>query len=247
MRRIERARASAEGGAVAFDGDGTLWSGDVGDDFFRGFLASKRIERAADERVRSLALAFGVSPREDVGALAHDLFEAYLAGHVAEESICEMMAYACAGWARGDVATLAERVIENAALPGRLQSESGHVLAWARRVGIEVFLVSASPRAVVEEAARTLGLDEAHVVATTPSYEGSVMLASVDLPIPYGEGKVTRLRERLGRRPLYAAFGDNVFDIPLLRAAVIPVAVRPKRRLIDRAHEVDGLVELVRT
>jgi phosphoserine phosphatase len=246
VQRIAGARAEKGGGAVAFDGDGTLWTGDVGDDFFRAFLASKRIESPALDRMRSLAHVFGVESGGDVFGLVRDLFEAYLGGRVAEERICEMVAYACAGWTRDDVGALAKGVIERVGLPARMQSESAHVLAWARSAGIEVFLVSASPRAVVEEAARTLGLDEAHVVATTPLYEGSVMLAAVDVPIPYGEGKVTRLRERLGQRPLYAAFGDNVFDIALLRAAIVPVAVRPKRRLVENAFKVDGLVELAR-
>jgi HAD superfamily phosphoserine phosphatase-like hydrolase len=244
--RIARARCEAAGGAVAFDGDGTLWTGDVGDDFFRGFLASKRIETSALDRLRSLAHTFGVESLANIATLARDLFEAYVAGRVPEERFCEMVAYVCAGWTRDDVVALARAVIARGDLPARMQSESAHVLSWAQSAGVEVFLVSASPRAVVEEAARTLGIDEAHVVATTPLYEGSVMRAAVDVPIPYGEGKVTRLRERLGERPLYAAFGDNVFDIPLLRAATIPVAVRPKRRLAEKVHEVDGLVELVR-
>jgi HAD superfamily phosphoserine phosphatase-like hydrolase len=195
--------------------------------------------------MRSLARTFGIDSRGSVEVLARALFDAYLEGRVPEERACEMMAYSCAGWTHDDVVALARSVIQRA-LPARRQGESAYVLAWAKRAGIEVFLVSASPRAVVEEAARALDLDEAHVVAATPSYEGSVMLAAVDLPIPYGDGKVTRLRERLGQRPLYAAFGDNVFDIPLLRAALVPVAVRPKPRLVERAHEVDGLVELAK-
>jgi phosphatidylglycerophosphatase C len=245
VRRIEKARLEVDGGAIAFDGDGTLWTGDIGDDFFRAVLDAKRGESAALDPMRSLARTFGVDSRGSVEVLARALFEAYLEGRVPEERACEMMAYSCAGWTRDDVVALARTVVERA-LPARMQKESASVLTWAKSAGVEVFLVSASPRPVVEEAARTLDLDEAHVVAATPSYERSLMLPSVELPIPYGDGKVTRLRERLGQRPLYAAFGDNVFDVPLLRAARVPVAVRPKPRLVSRAHEVDGLVELAK-
>jgi phosphoserine phosphatase len=181
-----------------------------------------------------------------VETLALDLFEAYLAGRVPEERVCEMVSYACAGWTRDEVIALARGAVEHGGLPSRLQGETMDVFGWARRVGIEVFLVSASPRAVVEEAARTLGLDEAHVVAATPLFEGNVMRAAVELPIPYGAGKVTCLRKRIGQRPLYAAFGDNAFDVPLLRAALVPVAVRPKRPLVEKAADVDGLVRLAR-
>lgn len=244
--RIKAARDERDGGALAFDGDGTLWSGDVGDDFFRGFLAQERIETPAAYGMRALARAFGMEDRGSISALAHDLFEAYLAGRVPEERVYEWVTCACAGWARDEVLALARATVEHDALGSRVQRESARVLAWARSAGIEVFVVSASPRVIVEEAARTLGVDEAHVLAATPLYDGRVMRAAVDLPIPYGVGKVTRLRERLGGRPLYAAFGDNAFDIPLLSAALISVAVRPKPRLVERAHEVAGLVELAR-
>jgi phosphatidylglycerophosphatase C len=65
-------------------------------------------------------------------------------------------------------------------------------------------------------------------------------------PIPYGAGKVMHLRAKLGARPLYAAFGDNAFDVAMLREARVPVAIRPKPRLVERAGEVPALVVLER-
>jgi len=120
------------------------------------------------------------------------------------------------------------------------------VVEWAARAGVEAFVVSASPLAVVVEAAGALGFDAAHVVAATALEKDGVECAGVLVPIPYGVGKVQRLTEKIGSRPLYAAFGDNVFDIPLLRAAQLAVAVRPKTRLLARAADVRGLVELRR-
>jgi phosphoserine phosphatase len=71
------------------------------------------------------------------------------------------------------------------------------------------------------------------------------MVPEVERPIPYGAGKVKRLRDAIGHdRPLYASFGDNAFDVPLLAGAGVAVAVRPKPRLRARAAEVPGLVEL---
>jgi phosphoserine phosphatase len=107
-------------------------------------------------------------------------------------------------------------------------------------------LVSASPVAVVAEAGALVGFPADRVVAAHPRFAGDVMLAEVEKPIPYGPGKVSRLFERIGRGPtLLAAFGDNAFDVALLASARIGVAVRPKPRLRERAHEVAGLVELV--
>jgi phosphatidylglycerophosphatase C len=71
-------------------------------------------------------------------------------------------------------------------------------------------------------------------------------MPSVVRPIPYGPGKVMQLRAKLGARPLYAAFGDNAFDVPMLREARIPVAIRPKPRLVERASEIPNLLILER-
>ena len=91
-----------------------------------------------------------------------------------------------------------------------------------------------------------MGFAPDQVVAARARFEGEVLLPEVERPIPYGPGKVSRLLERMGAgRTLYAAFGDNAFDVALLASARIGVAVRPKTRLRERAHEVAGLVELV--
>ena len=81
------------------------------------------------------------------------------------------------------------------------------------------------------------------VAAETLEHEG-VVGADVDRPIPYGPGKVHRLRARIGNRPVLAAFGDNAFDVALLSESRVPVAVRPKQALRGRAGEVPELVEL---
>jgi phosphoserine phosphatase len=129
-------------------------------------------------------------------------------------------------------------------LEHRLQGEAIAALEHVRRLGLEVFIVSASPRPVVEKAAHLVGIDVDHVVAATASFEGGKMQASAERPIPYGAGKVSRLRERIGSRPLCAAFGDNVFDLALLGDAAVPVAIRPKPRLLAQAQRLPRLVQL---
>jgi phosphatidylglycerophosphatase C len=242
--RIDAARRARPGGAIAFDGDGTLWSGDVGDDFLHAFIARGRVDPPAAAAMLALARAHGVDAPMDGRALPTALFEAYVAGRVPEEPICEMVAYACAGWTSAEVMALAREVVLAAGLPGRLHAETVALVEWAKGAGVEAFVVSASPVVVVAEAVRALGFDAAHVVAATPVEDAGVLCAEVHRPIPYGEGKVTRLRERMGARPLYAAFGDNVFDVRMLRSAEVAVAVRPKPRLVERAGDVPGLVEL---
>jgi phosphoserine phosphatase len=155
------------------------------------------------------------------------------------------MTWCFAGWTGSEVAAFAREVVERGGLATRLHAEVLQVLERVRAAGIETVLVSASPFAVVLEAGSRVGFDEDHVVAAHPGYDGHVTMPWVDRPIPYAAGKVTRLRERIGQeRVLYAAFGDNAFDVAMLSSARIPVAVRPKKRLRERAAALPGLVEL---
>ena len=242
--RIEALARAKPGGVVATDGDGTLWAGDVGEDLFHAFLDRADVLPPALVAIRREAREHALP---DAGAgddVARRIYEAYVAGHFPEERVCELMTWCFAGWTRARVQQFASDVVERVGLGARLHREVIHVLDRARAAGIETVLVSASPLAVVLEAGRRVGFDEAHIVAARPRFEGDVMRAEVERPIPYGPGKVSRLRERIGDRTLYAAFGDNAFDVAMLASAQVPVAVRPKPKLRDRAHEVPGLVEL---
>lgn len=243
-----RAHASREpGGAVAFDGDGTLWSGDVGEDFFGALLESRRFADAVAEPLVHEARAEGIDASGGAAEVARRIHQAYLAGTFPEERVCEIMTWAFAGWPRAEMEALAEQVVASVDLRARLHDEALAVVAWAKEEGIRVCLVSASPRAIVHAAARLVGVDLANVAsATEHRSEGDIVLPSVERPIPYGAGKVAALRTMLGDRPLYAAFGDNAFDVPMLREARVPVAIRPKPRLAERASEVPGIVVLER-
>jgi phosphoserine phosphatase len=105
-------------------------------------------------------------------------------------------------------------------------------------------VVSASPRPIVEAAASVMGISQANVIAATAVLEGDRFAASVHRPIPYGAGKASALRTRLGDLPLLAAFGDNAFDAEMLSASARPIAVRPKIRLLQRAPEIRGMRQL---
>lgn len=244
LARIEAVRSVHPEGIVAFDGDGTLWSGDVGDDFFHALVARADFREIATRAMRVEAAEHGVPADGDGAILAQRIFDAHAAGRFPEERTYEMVTWACAGWSKGEMDRFAAEVIAGASLRARLHPEAVRALEWARGVGIEVFVVSASPRAIVEQAARSVGIDAAHVVASTPVFDGTIVQAEVESPIPYGVGKVVCLRAAIGDRPIHAAFGDNAFDVAMLAEARVPVAVRPKPRLRERAAEVPGLVEI---
>jgi phosphoserine phosphatase len=242
--RIEVLARELPGGVIATDGDGTLWAGDVGEDLFHAFLEKGRVEPPALEALRQTARDHALSDAGTGSEIARRIYAAYLGGGYPEERMCELMTWCFAGWTRSEVRAFAREVVDAGDLGPRLHAEVHAVLERARGVGIPTFLVSASPFDVVLDAGRRVGFAEERIVAALPVYEGEVMTAGVHAPIPYGPGKVSRLRERIGPHPLYASFGDNAFDVALLTAARVPVAVRPKPRLRARASEVAGLVEL---
>jgi phosphatidylglycerophosphatase C len=203
------------------------------------------VEAPAVEAIRREAREHGMSDAGTGRDVARRIYDAYREGRFPEERVCELMTWCFAGWTQREVQAFARAVVDEAKLVTRLHGEVLEVLDRARAAGVETILVSASPVAVVLEAAARVGFDGAHVVAAHPRFEGDTMIADVERPIPYAAGKVRRLRERIGAgRTLYAAFGDNGFDVALLASAQVGVAVRPKPRLRERADEVNGLVEL---
>jgi len=229
---------------VATDGDGTLWSGDVGDDVFHAMLDRGELRAAAVETIANVASQHGVSASGEGKAVLQRVYEAYRSGAFDERSMYELMAIAFGGWTRDEVRTFVCDVLEREGLARRIHAELAHLVAWFKAEGLRVVLVSASPRYVVEEAAAFAGIDRRDVVAVTPHWKDDVMLTDVERPIPYADGKVSGLRRHAGDAPLIAAFGDNAFDFAMLAESAVPIAIRPKQRLLDRAADLPRLVRL---
>jgi phosphatidylglycerophosphatase C len=242
VERIMEAARAEPGGVVATDGDGTLWSGDVGDDLFFAMLDAGNVESVAAEAFIREANAHGIDVTGSPVELVRRLHVAFEAGTFPEERFFELMAWSFAGWTRGRMSEFALDVVTRNDVAARLHPELQVILSAVRAAGIEIFLVSASPRAIVNAAASVAGIPLDHVVAADALWNGDTMLADVDRPIPYAAGKVRALEKRIGTRPLYAAFGDSAFDLAMLARSRVPVAIRPKPRLVARAHEVPALV-----
>ncbi len=232
-----------ERGALAFDGDGTLWSGDVGEDFFFGILDSGRVSDVATAEVARIARESHIDARGNAAEVARRIYDAYLRGEFDEEHVCEIMTWISAGWSEEETTAFAIGLVGQA-FASRIHPEVKAVIAAAKEHGHEIFVVSASPRPIVEAAAAVAGIAAATVIAATAVLEGAEFATSVHRPIPYGAGKASALRARLENRRLLAAFGDNAFDVDMLKLAERPIAVRPKARLVQRAGEIRGIREL---
>jgi phosphoserine phosphatase len=135
-------------------------------------------------------------------------------------------------------------VLDAFAFDAAVRPAMRHVIEWCGELGIPFLLVSASPEAIVREAARRLRLDEHGVIAMRPAMRGGVVLPELSATPTYGPGKVTRLTEHLGDAPLLAAFGDNTWDAAMLERAAFPVMVAPKPGLRERMVGVDGVFDM---
>lgn len=225
------------------DADGTLWSGDVGEDAFARLLQENALRPACHPWFAELAARSSLPAPQDPNELGRILFAAYEAGRLGDEGAYRAMALAFAGFREDEARALVRRA--QTGLAARLTDEMKDVLAWAARAGVPVWVVSASPRIVVDEALRSAGVPVAGTVGLELTTREGLLSAPLLEPIPYGPGKVSALRSRLPDADLLAAFGDSGFDADLLRASRHPCAVRPKRRLVEESESIPGSVRLV--
>lgn len=237
--------------AIATDGDGTLWTHDVGEALFEGLLAGDLIGEPARAALLSEAAAHGLAVGDGASAadVARELFAAYAARRYPEDRMCAAMAWCMAGMTEKALRAFSRELLEGSfRLRERLIPESNYVLRTLVARGLPVWLVSASPRAVVEEAAQIVGeeagIPTPSVIAMTPRQVDGVIVAGTEGVWPYGEGKRLALEGVLGERVLALAMGDNVFDVSMLAHARVPLAIRPKPALVGAADRVPALLRL---
>jgi phosphoserine phosphatase len=239
-RRLHPDRPSA----LAFDGDGTLWSGDVGEDLFRFAVHHGRLREAARAQIEYEASTRGFNTFADVNRTAEHLFEAYLAHSYPEREMCELMTWCFAGHTLSEMRQLASEALLAASHSKRLHEELAPVLRFAQSRGLRTIVISASPRAIVELAASACGFVPTDVAASTPLVISDVIAPRMASPLPYAAGKCVAGRALLGGIHWLGSFGDNVFDLEMLLEAEVGIAVRPKPALRTRLAEVPGVLLL---
>jgi phosphatidylglycerophosphatase C len=229
---------------LAFDADGTLWSGDVGIDNFEALLERGAILPNVASALRDEASSSNLPLAQSATAQARILYEAYQRGVYSEERAFRMMAWAFAGYRADEVRTFAAEVARTTGLRDRMHAEILPIVAWAERRGVLRYVVSASHAEVVASSIEQMGLPIDGIFAMSQPEEEGLLLARVVEPATYGAGKTAALSAGVRGKTLLAAFGDSAFDLHLLCEARFAVAVRPKPGLRARAAECSGLVEL---
>jgi phosphoserine phosphatase len=231
VRELESRLHADRGTALAFDADGTLWSGDVGDDVFRFAVERGRLREPARAELERQAQSRGFACFADVNATAKQLFDAYLAGRYPEPEICELMTWCFAGYSLAEMADLAAEALAFAQHAARLNEELRPILDFARSNAVRTIVISASPRTTVEVASRAWGFAAQDIAASTPRVVSGVIAPAMASALPYGAGKCVAGRALLGSSHWLGAFGDNAFDLEMLLEAEFGIAVRPKPAL----------------
>lgn len=199
---------------AAFDCDGTMWSGDSGEDFMRWTMEKRIVSSEVSEQMEKR-------------------YTDYKAGKVGEEEMCGEMVAMYAG--------IPVSTMENAAqgffrerIPARVYPEMASLVAQLKNQNCELWLVSSTNDWVVREGARHLALNESHVLGAAAEIENGVVTSRLKR-VPSGEGKARAIREvALPQYPaasLDAAFGNSIHDLEMLRLARSPFAINPTTQL----------------
>src|SRR5690606_5645776 len=108
---------------LAFDADGTLWTGDVGIELFEALLAVEGVGEEASDALVELADRFGIARVGTPTAQAKKLYEAFEAGRLPYDLAFAMMAWAYAGWGESELSAFIDAELDVLCLENRLQAE----------------------------------------------------------------------------------------------------------------------------
>lgn len=191
------------GQSVVFDADGTLWRGDVGEDFLR-YLPSHR--------------ALPAAPRE--GAYAR-----YDRLHLEDPPAAYAYAVTVmAGLLDADLTALATTFFAER-FAGRIFPYVRPLMARLRDQQFDIWVCSASPRWVVEPGAAALGIAADHVIAVSCELDAGVLSNRVIAPVAAGPGKVEWLKRKNLTPAL--AIGNGDLDLDMLAFATLGWAIAP--------------------
>jgi phosphatidylglycerophosphatase C len=243
IERLSRARTSGSSG-LAFDADGTLWAGDAGEDVFEAACEHELIRTEARDALEQVASAHGIARDGTPSALARRLYEAYRRHALDELLTCEVMTFCYAGFTIDELGELARRVLTEKNLSTRTRSMLRPVLEFAAKEGLRVVVISASPEIIVTEGLRIAGIEVDELGGARAAIEGTRISPRLAGRVPYGHEKTVVGKRLLGASNWLGSFGDNAFDVDMLKAARIGVAVCPKPALAARLEGLSNTVIL---
>ncbi len=198
---------------AAFDCDGTLWSGDAGEGFFRWEIERGLISQDIARRVQARHAD-------------------YRKGLVDEDTMCGEMVTLHAGLSDSMLQAAATEFIRENIAPNFFPAMVELVRQLHER-GCEIWAVSSSNQWVVREGARYFDIPRERVLSAEVFIENG-LAADRLVRVPSGPGKSRALRDVVGRVP-DAAFGNSRWDADMLEQAKNGFAVNPNPDLEQMA------------
>ncbi|MFH1811712.1 MAG: HAD family hydrolase [Pseudomonadota bacterium] len=185
-------RPEREGELVAFDADGVLWPGDMGEDFIEWLLD----EGALDARA-AWADYRGRYPANDPQG-------------------CLVLASFYAGMTPSRLRTQVERFWQQR--PPPLDERTTGVMTRLHDAGFEVCVVSGTVRALLLPVLQILPVQHLLALELAVDSPGVYTGAAIGTAT-FGEGKARALRAVAGSRPVRVAVGNSGLDIAMLELA----------------------------
>lgn len=200
---------------AAFDCDGTLWSGDSGENFF-------------DWEIKKGV----VSP--EVGRAMRARYVEYKAGKVSEEDMCGEMVTMHRGLSETTMMQAA-REFMSSAFPGRIFPEMQQLVQRLDQQGCEIWAVSSSNEWIIRAGIEQFGVKPDRILAAKAEMQGDLVTDRL-VRIPSGPGKPKALQEMV-KKGIDAAFGNSRWDTEMLMIAKHAFAVNPNPDLEAIARE----------
>jgi HAD superfamily phosphoserine phosphatase-like hydrolase len=200
---------------AAFDCDGTLWSGDAGETFFRWEM---------QESIVSAEVAQAMRAR----------YVEYKAGKVSEDDMCGEMVTMHRGISEAVVMQAATEFMAHS-FPGNIFPEMRELVRRLDAQGCEIWAVSSSNEWVIRAGMKEFGIPEERILAAKVDVVDGIVTGRL-VRVPSGPGKPKALREVAGKR-IEAAFGNSRWDADMLADAGHGFAVNPNPDLETAARE----------
>ncbi|HVI10470.1 MAG TPA: HAD-IB family phosphatase [Candidatus Binatia bacterium] len=206
---------------AAFDCDGTLWSGDVGERFFDWELRERHV--FPDDARRGELSQFWRARYAD-----------YKRGEVDETTMCGEMVTLHRGISEVNLMAAASLFFEQNFVP-LIFPEMRELVGRLQDQGCEIWTVSSSNEWIIRAAMKHFGISEDRVLAAKVKIVNGIATDKL-IRVPSGHGKPEVLRAVVGK-PIDAAFGNSRWDAEMLDMARHAFAINPNPDLELTARE----------
>ena len=206
---------------AAFDCDGTLWSGDLGERFFDWELRENHV--------------FPNGPsREALNRTWRDRYAAYKRGEVDETTMCGEMVTMHQGISERQMMQAATHFFDEFFIV-QIFPEMRELVRRLQENGCDVWAVSSSNEWVIRAAMQHFFIPSDHILAAKVEVENEIATNRL-IRVPSGTGKPQALCEAVNK-PIDAAFGNSRWDTEMLAMAKHAFAVNPNPDLEAVARE----------